>query len=254
MCSTSSRLGVWPTVRVAADRTKEVSNGAASAPQRPPRVATVDGVPDDFEQFRQRMVDDQLAARDITDARVLAAMRRVPRHEFVSTGQASEAYADSPLPIGHGATISQPYIVAFMAQALHLAPTDRVLDVGTGSGYAAAVLAELAAHVTTIECIEPLARRAVDVFADRTDVIEVVHGDGSMGHPPNAPYDAITVAAAGPEVPAALLDQLAAGGRLVMPVGRRGQDLVRVTRTPDGDVTETLLAVRFVPLTGRYGV
>jgi protein-L-isoaspartate(D-aspartate) O-methyltransferase len=217
-------------------------------------LGTVVSVVDRFEIARHRMVDEQLVARDITDARVLAAMRRVPRHEFVDGASAAEAYGDSPLPIGHGATISQPYIVAFMAQAVRLAPTDRVLDVGTGSGYAAAVLAELAAHVTTIECIEPLARRSAALLADRAEHIEVVHGDGSMGYPPGAPYEAITVAAAGPDVPTALLDQLAPGGRLVMPVGRRGQDLVRVTRTPGGDVTETLLAVRFVPLTGRFGV
>ncbi len=217
-------------------------------------MTTVDRVPDEFEQARHRMVDAQLAARDITDVRVLDAMRRVPRHEFVDTADAIAAYGDSPLPIGYGATISQPYIVAFMAQALRLRPTDRVLDVGTGSGYAAAVLAELAAHVTTIECIQPLAARAAAVLAGYGERVDVVHGDGSMGHAPGAPYDAIGVAAAGPEVPPALVDQLAPGGRLVMPVGRRGQDLVRVTRTPDGDVTETLLAVRFVPLTGRYGV
>lgn len=217
-------------------------------------MATVVVVVDRFEAARQRMVDVQLAARGISDTQLLDAMRRIPRHEYVAADLAAEAYSDSPLPIGHGATISQPYIVAFMAEALAIDPSDRVLEVGTGSGYAAAVLAELAAHVTTIECVEPLARQAATRLADRSDRIEVVHGDGSMGQPTSAPYDAITVAAAGPTIPAALLDQLAPGGRLVMPVGRGGQELVRVTRSPDGDITEKLLAVRFVPLTGRFGV
>ena len=212
------------------------------------------GVVDRFELARRRMVDEQLVARGITDGRVLDAMRRVPRHEFVPAELAGQAYDDSPLPIGHGATISQPYIVALMAEALLLAPSDRVLEVGTGWGYAAAVLSELAEHVTTVECVDALAQEAAGRLADRADRVDVVHADGSVGHPSGAPYDAITVAAAGPTIPQTLLDQLAPDGRLVMPVGSRGQELVRVTRHADGDVTETLLAVRFVPLTGRFGV
>lgn len=203
---------------------------------------------------RNRMVKEQLVGRDITDDRVLAAMQRVPRHEFVPDDLASEAYSDSALPIGHGVTISQPYIVALMTQALTLGPTDRVLEVGTGSGYAAAVLAELAAHVTTVELVEPLAERAASQFAERADRVTIVCADGSMGYPPSAPYDAISVTAAGPSIPAPLLDQLAPGGRLVMPVGVAGEQLIRVTRTPNGDVTDELCAVRFVPLRGRFGV
>ena len=202
---------------------------------------------------RHRMVDDQLAARGIADQRVLAAMRRVPRHEFVPDDLADLAYDDRPLPIGHDVTISQPYIVALMSEVLGVQPTDRVLEIGTGSGYAAAVLAELGAHVTTIECIAPLARQASDRLARCGDRVIVIAGDGTLGHPDGAPYDAISVTAAGPAIPQPLLDQLAPEGRLVMPVGAGVEDLVRLTRTADGDVTETIIQVRFVPLTGRHG-
>ena len=208
---------------------------------------------DDRQADREHMVARQLAARDIVDPQVLAAMRRVPRHRFVPTSVSGEAYDDRPLPIGFDVTISQPYIVALMAQALGLRPTDRVLEVGTGSGYAAAVLAELASHVTTIECIDPLAELARDRLAGYGDRVQVVTGDGSLGYPANAPYDAITVAAAAPAVPPPLLDQLASGGRLVIPVGRGAEDLIRITRTADGDVRDVITQVRFVPLTGRHG-
>lgn len=207
----------------------------------------------DHRAARERMVDHQLAARDITDERVLDAMRRVPRHEYVPEHERHAAYADHPLPIGHGVTISQPYIVAFMTQALRLQPGDRVLEVGTGSGYAAAVLAEIADDVTTIECIEPLAEAARARLARYGDRVRVVTGDGSLGHEPHAPYDAIVVTAAAPEIPQPLLDQLAPGGRLVIPVGRGVEQLVRVTRTEHGDEHEDLLPVRFVPLTGEHG-
>ncbi len=200
------------------------------------------------------MVDDQLVARGIDDTRVLAAMRRVPRHEFVPADRADQAYADTPLSIGHGATISQPYIVAFMSQALSIEDGDRVLEIGTGSGYGAAVLAELAAHVTTVEMIEPLAVAARKRLGGEYGHVDVVTGDGTIGYPDGAPYDAISVTAAGPTIPPPLLDQLASGGRLVMPVGRRVEQLTRVTRTADGDVSEVLLDVRFVPLRGRHGV
>lgn len=206
-----------------------------------------------FEQRRDRMVDQQLAARDIVDARVLDAMRRVPRHEFVPPALVERAYDDTPLPIGHDVTISQPYIVAFMTQALELEPTDRVLEIGTGSGYAAAVLAELASQVVTVESIAPLADQARRRLVGYGDRVEVVTGDGSTGHAPGAPYDAIVVTAAAPTVPPPLLDQLAPGGRLVLPVGTGSEQLVRVRRTDEGDVRERLLSVRFVPLTGRYG-
>ncbi|HSJ90877.1 MAG TPA: protein-L-isoaspartate(D-aspartate) O-methyltransferase [Ilumatobacter sp.] len=208
----------------------------------------------DQRAARLRMVAEQLAARDITDERVLEAMRRVPRHEFVPDHLTGQAYDDHPLPIGHGVTISQPYIVALMTQALRLQPGDRVLEVGTGSGYAAAVLAELADDVTTIECIAPLAEHAGERLTSYGERVHVVAGDGSLGYAPHAPYDAIVVTAAAPEIPQPLLDQLAPGGRLVIPVGRGVEQLVRVTRTEHGDEREELLPVRFVPLTGEHGV
>lgn len=208
----------------------------------------------DHRAARLRMVAEQIASRDVTDARVLAAMRRIPRHEFVPEHLARQAYDDCPLPIGFDVTISQPYIVALMSQALGVQPGDRVLEVGTGSGYAAAVLAELADDVTTIECIEPLADEARERLARFGERVRVIVGDGSLGHEPHAPYDAIVVTAAAPEVPQPLLDQLAPDGRLVIPVGRGVEQLVRITRTEHGDEREDLLPVRFVPLTGEHGV
>lgn len=207
----------------------------------------------DHETARHRMVDQQLERRDISDPQVLAAMRRVRRHEYVPTEEQRLAYDDRPLPIGHDVTISQPYIVAFMVQALRLRPGDRVLEIGTGSGYAAAVLADIADDVTTVECIEPLAeqaRRRLAVYGDR---VRVVTGDGSLGYEARAPYDGIVVTAAAPQIPQPLLDQLAPGGRLVIPVGRGVEQLMRITRTAEGDEREALLPVRFVPLTGEHG-
>lgn len=208
----------------------------------------------DHRAARLRMVAEQLATREISDERVLDAMRRVPRHEFVPERVAGQAYDDHPLPIGYDVTISQPYIVALMTQSLRLQPGDRVLEIGTGSGYAAAVLAEIADDVTTVECIEPLAEQARARLAPYGTRVRVVAGDGSLGHEPHAPYDAIVVTAAAPEIPQPLLDQLAPGGRLVLPVGTGVEQLVRVTRTGHGDEHEALLPVRFVPLTGEYGV
>ena len=209
---------------------------------------------DQFETMRRKMVARQLAARDITDERVLDAMSRVPRHEFVPTVDPVEAYADRATSIGHGATISQPYIVALMTQALAPTPTDRALEVGTGSGYGAAVLAELTEHVTTVETVGPLADAAREHLAEYGDRVLVIHADGSAGYPPGAPYDVISVTAAAPELPQPLLDQLAPGGRLVAPVGRGAEQLVLVERTEQGDRQRVIADVRFVPLIGKHGV
>ena len=200
----------------------------------------------------ERMVRDQIAAREVRDPRVLAAMRKIRRHLFVPPEWQSLAYVDQPLPIGHGQTISQPYIVAFMTEALELKPGDRVLEIGTGSGYQAAVLAELAREVYSIEIVEPLAKEA-EARLRRLGYINI-HircGDGYRGWPKAAPFDAIMVTAAPAHVPAPLLAQLALNGRLVLPVGRFDQDLIRIRRTRTGLKKETLIPVRFVPMTGE---
>lgn len=203
------------------------------------------------------MVRAHLAARGIREPRVLDAFRAIPREAFLPPELREFAYEDTPLPIEQGQTISQPYIVALMASALQLAPGDSVLEVGTGSGYAAAILARIARRVYTVERHEELAALATSRLAELgLTNASVRHGDGSLGWPEHAPYDAIVVAAGGPGVPRALLDQLAPGGRLVMPVGegRELQKLVRVTRQPDGSCTsEDLGGVRFVPLIGAEG-
>lgn len=202
-----------------------------------------------FERRRRRMVDEQLASRDIHDDRILAAFERVPRHLFVDPADVDSAYDDHPLPIGHGATISQPYIVALMMQSVMPAPTDRVLDVGAGSGYSTAILAELAADVTAIERVPALAHLAADRLAGYGDRVRVLVGDGSIGYPEGEPYDVIAVAAGATEVPRALTEQLAIGGRLVIPVGRHAhQNLQLVSRSDRGFTRRTIAAVRFVPL------
>ena len=207
-----------------------------------------------FDDERERMVREQLADRDIADPRVLAAMRAVPRHEFVPPGLRDRAYDDTPLPIGHGQTISQPYVVALTCELAAIRPDARVLDVGTGSGYQAAVVAELAREVYTIEIVEPLARAAAATLARvGYDRVHVRAGDGSAGWPEAAPFDAIVVAAAPAEVPPALLAQLALGARLVIPVGREDQLLEVHRRTPEGVELTRVAPVRFVPMTGGGG-
>jgi protein-L-isoaspartate(D-aspartate) O-methyltransferase len=195
------------------------------------------------------MVRTQIEARGILDKRVLAALRQVPRHRFVPEDLVQSAYEDGPLPIGHGQTISQPYIVAAMTELLAPGADDVVLEVGTGSGYQAAVLSRLAARVYSIEIVPQLAQSARErLEALGYTNVEVITGDGWAGLPERAPFDGILVAAAPPEVPQALLDQLAVGARLVIPVGQWEQDLRVYQRTPDGIDQRTLFGVRFVPL------
>ena len=201
------------------------------------------------------MVERQLRGRDISDARVLDAMERVPRELFVPDDLRARAFDDAALPIGAGQTISQPYMVARIAEELGLDGDERVLDIGTGSGYQAAVLAELADEVHTIERIPELAEQARrNLAAAGYDNVTVHVGDGSRGLPEHAPYDAIAVAAAAPSFPQALYDQLTLGGRLVVPVGgRRGQRLEVIVRSPEGPAVVRSVPCRFVPLVGEEG-
>lgn len=204
-----------------------------------------------------QMVDRQIAGRGVRDPRVLEAMRTVPREAFVSEHLAESAYDDSPLPIGEEQTISQPYVVALMTEALEIRPEDKVLEIGAGSGYSAAILSRIAGEVYAVERHASLAREAEERLARLGYAnVHVLHGDGTLGWPEHAPYDAIVVAAGGPAVPPALLDQLAEGGRLVIPIGpdQRNQDLVRVRRRAEGGTVRELLGpVRFVPLIGAQG-
>jgi protein-L-isoaspartate(D-aspartate) O-methyltransferase len=211
---------------------------------------------DPYPSRRGEMVD-LIARMGVRDTRVLEVLRKVPRHEFVPESLRESAYDDGPLPIGEGQTISQPFIVAYMTEAAQLRGGERVLEIGTGSGYGAAVLAEIAGHVVTIERIASLAERAratLERLGYRN--VEVVVGDGTLGWPASAPYDAIVVTAGGPHIPPSLRSQLSPGGRLVMPVGPElyGQTLVRLTRGADGeDRQEDLTLVSFVPLIGAEG-
>lgn len=211
----------------------------------------------DYSKLRERMVKRQIAGRGVRSALVLDAMRKVPRERFLPRGQGVFAYDDSPLPIGDGQTISQPYIVAYMAESLALEGGEKVLEIGTGSGYAAAVLAEIAAEVYTIERIEGLATMARTVLDELGYTnVHVQCGDGTLGWPEEAPYDGIVVSAGSPDVPDTLKHQLKTGGRLIIPIGRSKayQELIRVTRIAENDFqTEDLLSVRFVPLVGEEG-
>jgi protein-L-isoaspartate(D-aspartate) O-methyltransferase len=202
---------------------------------------------------RAAMVEEQLRPRDIKSARVLEVMGRVPRHLFVPAEQRGDAYADHPLPIGYDQTISQPYIVAFMTQALDVRPTDKVLEIGTGSGYQAAILGELAGQVYTIEIVAPLAERARALLASLGyRNVHVRAGNGYLGWPEQAPFDRIMVTAAPDEVPPALIAQLKVGGILAIPVaGGVFQELRILRKTAKGLETITTLPVRFVPMTGK---
>lgn len=228
---------------------------AACAPAQEPAASA-----DAFTETRESMVRRDIASgvfdrNPVRDPAVLRAMRTVPRHEFVPAEVRAHAYADSPLPIGHDQTISQPYIVATMTEALQVGPDDVVLEIGTGSGYQAAVLAEIVKHVYTIEIVEPLGLRAkADLQRVGYTNIDVRIGDGYKGWPEHAPFDAIIVTAAPDHVPQPLIDQLKPGGRMVIPVGETGrvQHLKRLTKKEDGSVAEeTLELVRFVPMTGE---
>ena len=198
------------------------------------------------------MVESQIQARGISAPAVLEALAAVPRHRFIPEALAPRAYDDSPLPIGYDQTISQPYVVAFMTEAAALTPDAKVLDIGTGSGYQAAVLAEIVNRVYSIEIVPELADRSRRLLADLGyDNVEVRTGDGYRGWPDEAPFDAIVVAAAPDHVPPALVEQLAVGARLVIPVGRFLQEILIVTKTEGGSTTEAVLPVRFVPMTGE---
>lgn len=211
----------------------------------------------EYAKQRENMVRRDIEGRGVRSKRVLAAMRAVPRERFLPGGDGIFAYDDSPLPIGQGQTISQPYIVAFMADALELEGGEKILEIGTGSGYAAAVLAEIAAEVYTIERIRGLADRARSVLESLGyDNVHVEHGDGTLGWPEQAPFDGIVVTAGAPAVPDSLQQQLKVGGHLVIPVGKSHsfQQLLRITRVSEGDFDrEALLPVRFVPLVGEEG-
>jgi protein-L-isoaspartate(D-aspartate) O-methyltransferase len=217
--------------------------GAAQAPVR-------NGDADQYAAARVRMVREQIEARGVRDPRVLAAMRHVPRHLFVPERVRAEAYQDYPLPIGHEQTISQPFIVAWMTEALRVKPGSRVLEIGTGSGYQAAVLAEIGAEVYTIELVAPLAESAARALkALRFTGVHAKQGDGYAGWPQHAPFDAIVVTAAPDHVPQPLVEQLAVGGRLVIPVGGRiVQQMTVITKDARGVTSQERMAVRFVPL------
>jgi protein-L-isoaspartate(D-aspartate) O-methyltransferase len=201
------------------------------------------------------MVREQIESRGVRDPRVLAALRKVERHQFVPEALHHLAYSDQPLPIGHSQTISQPYIVAYMTEALELKPADRVLEIGTGSGYQAAILAELVREVYSIEIVEPLAKESAERLQRLSyKNIKLRTGNGYRGWPEAAPFDAIIATAAPPSIPTALIEQLSDGGRLVVPVGTMFQELIRVRRTAKGITQEELLPVRFVPMVGESEV
>ena len=208
-----------------------------------------------YEKERSRMVDEQIAGRGVKDERVLAVMRKIPRHEFLPEGIRGMAYNDSALPLGEGQTMSQPYMVAIMTEFLGLKGTERVLEIGTGSGYQAAVLAELCQKVYTVERIKTIADKAratLDRLGYKSVAIKIY--DGTYGWKEMAPYDAIIVTAGSPDIPGPLVEQLKEGGRMVIPVGDRyGQQLIKVVKTSEGIITERSIPCVFVPLIGNHG-
>jgi protein-L-isoaspartate(D-aspartate) O-methyltransferase len=208
-----------------------------------------------YQTARARMLDEQLRRRGIRDELVLGAMGSVPRQEFIEERFRNEAYDDHPVPLANGQTVSQPYMVALMLQALRLEKDCTVLEIGTGTGYQAALLGEIASHVISVERIESLAIAARENLHRLSfDNVEVIYGDGSLGYPPGSPYDRIIVAAAAPSIPSALVDQLAEGGVLLVPLGPSDVQVVhRITREGALTRTELLDACRFVPLIGEQG-
>ena len=210
---------------------------------------------DPWQAARDQMVETQIAARGIRDERVQSAMRRIPRHIFVPENVRAAAYGDYPLPIGHGQTISQPYIVAMMTALLQIQPDDRILEIGAGSGYQAAILGTLAKEVISIERIPEVASLAREnLSVSGISTVRVIVGDGTLGYPDRAPYDGVLITAATPSVPPPLIDQLAEGGRLVAPVGSRDlQELIRLTRKGKDLLREFFGGVVFVPLLGEHG-
>lgn len=233
------RIGVWLATLV----------GVEAASLRPTQG------PENWDTARRRMVAEQIAGsgRGVTNARVLEVMGKVPRHEFVPENQRSRAYQDMPLPIGHEQTISQPFIVAFMTERLEPKPTDRVLEIGTGSGYQAAVLAELVAQVYTIEIIEDLAKRAAaDLKRQGYTNVQTRAGDGYKGWPEAAPFDAVIVTCAPDKIPQPLIDQLKEGGRMIIPVGPAGNQELFLLRKHQGKLEKkSVLPVLFVPMSGE---
>ncbi len=207
---------------------------------------------EDYAELREEMIQRQIVARGVKDSKVIDAMRQVPRHRFVPQRQIKYAYQDEPRPIGEGQTISQPYIVAFMTEQLQLESGDRVLEIGTGSGYQSAVLANLVDSVFTIEIIPELGERAGELLSElQYDNVVVKIGDGYQGWEEKSPFDAIIVTAAPPTIPPPLLEQLKVGGRMIIPVGEYYQELVVVNKTETGLEMKDVLPVRFVPMTGE---
>jgi protein-L-isoaspartate(D-aspartate) O-methyltransferase len=207
---------------------------------------------DEFKDQRRQMVERQIRARGIKNQAVLEAMMKVPRHRFVTAGYVTAAYEDHPLPIGQGQTISQPYIVAYMTEAAEISDNEKVLEIGTGSGYQAAILGELAKEVYTIEIIPELAERARRTLSELGyRNVRVKTGNGYEGWAEYSPYDGIVVTAAPAEVPQALIDQLALNGKMVIPVGVGAQEMMIITKTADGVIEKRTIPVRFVPMTGK---